>query len=51
MDYGEKYWAEGSFEDYLVERKEGEDYEEGLERDSEQGAQDFTYSSTTGEGS
>ena len=50
LDYGEKYWAEGSFEDYLAEREERKNSGEGLEQDSEQDYAEFTYGSDTAEG-
>lgn len=49
LDYGEKYWTEGSFEDYLAEREETKNSREGPEQDSEEYAE-FTYGSDTAEG-
>jgi len=50
LDYGEKYWAEGSFEDYLEKREETKSSGEGPEQNSEQDYAEFTYSSHTAEG-
>jgi len=44
LDYGEAYWAEGSFEDYLAEREERKDDVEGPTQDSGQDDRDFTWS-------
>jgi len=50
LDYGEGYWAEGSFEDYLAKREETKNSGEGPEQDSEQEYAEFTYGSDTAEG-
>ena len=50
LDYGEKYWKEGSFEDYLAGRGEAKDFGEGLEQEPEQDVGEFTYSSDAGKG-
>ncbi|KAF9652388.1 SET domain-containing protein [Thelephora ganbajun] len=50
LDYGERYWAEGSFEDYLAEREERKISEEGQERILGQDDGEFTYGSDTAEG-
>jgi hypothetical protein len=50
LDYGETYWAEGSFEDYLAEREEMKNSGEGQEQNSEQDYAEFTYGSDTAEG-
>jgi len=50
LDYGENYWAEGSFEDYLAEKEERKISGEGPEQDPEQDHAEFTYGSDTAEG-
>jgi len=50
LDYGENYWAEGSFEDYLAAREKRGNSGKGLEESSEQEDAEFTYSSHTAEG-
>ena len=50
LDYGESYWAEGSFEDYLAEKEERENSGEGQEQDTERDHAEFTYGSDTAEG-
>lgn len=51
LDYGEGYWADGSFDDYLAEREERRNSGE-VERDVQQLEEDpeFTYGSDTVEG-
>ena len=49
MDYGAGYWAEGTFEDYLVERDERKKNPGGgPERESEQGPGNITCGTDTG---
>ena len=50
MDYGENYWAEGSFEDYLAKREEKNSQEEGPEQGPEKEHAELTYGSDTAEG-
>ena len=50
LDYGDKYWAEGSFEDYLAEKEERKNSGEGPEQDSGQEFAELTYGSDTAEG-
>lgn len=50
LDYGEGYWEEGSFEDYLAGREERKNSGEGPEQDSEQDYGDLTYGSDTAGG-
>ncbi|KAF9788577.1 hypothetical protein BJ322DRAFT_1183241 [Thelephora terrestris] len=47
LDYGENYWAEGSFEDYLARREERKNSGEGTDRDAQQDDPDFTHGSET----
>lgn len=50
LNYGEKYWTEESFEDYLAGRGQVEDSAEGPEQGIEQDAGEFTYSSDANKG-
>ena len=50
MDYGENYWAEGTFEDYLAEKEERREVIHGVELDMQQDDPDLTYGSDTAEG-
>jgi hypothetical protein len=47
LDYGEKYWGEGTFDDYLAEREKSKEAGEGLEQDLNQGYAELTGSSET----
>lgn len=49
LDYGEKYWGEGTFDDYLAEREKSKEVGEGPEQDLNQGYADLTGSSETAE--
>jgi hypothetical protein len=50
LDYGQGYWEEGTFEEYLAGREEMESSEGGTEENLEQGDPEFTYGSDTAEG-
>lgn len=51
LDYGEGYWAEGSFENYLAEREEGGNSAEEAEQEVGWDDPNFTYGSDAAEGS
>lgn len=50
LDYGEGYWAEGSFEDYLAGRDERKNPGAGAEQEIVRDDPNFTYGSDTVEG-
>lgn len=50
LDYGQAYWAEGSFEDYLAGRGERRDSIGGAGQEAQRDESELTYGSETAEG-